>query len=150
MPNGVKTVDQKCPYRTVVRCVEIKCPRIEERFDFQFTEKGVDRVSLGKFDLIEEVQSHKHEAGLINFLTLAEARATPLDSFAKKEPGLMVDVGDVDTLDDMIQIQKQNQAKLEAMAAQYGMTLDELVGVIQSGDYSKLDVKEEVKQDGEN
>ena len=123
----------KCPYfhRKATTPEQVN---IVERHDFQMKEDGqVDIISLGTFDTSKEVQSHNGEVGLINVLKLAQARGLDSGLFAKTEPGLMVDLSDIDTVDDLIQKQAANTKKLEEIAASVGMTVDELIAAVQNG-----------------
>lgn len=154
MPKTEKVVGpEKCPYRVCRVSCDIPTPTIEERFDFQFEEDGkIGRVSLGMFDVAKEIDSHKDEVGLINVIRLAEARGLSLDQFAKTEPGLMVDVSGIETVDDLIQRQKENSAKLDEMAKQLGISTAELVAAVKAGDLSVLNKpeKEGGAEDGAN
>lgn len=141
MPKTVDTVGQKrLPYRTVVANPNaIKYPMIEERKDFQFAENGnIEIVSLGTFDLVKEVDSHKDEVGLINALRLAEARGLGIDSFVKQDNGFDVDIPEIDTFDDLIKARESADAKLAAIAKDYGLTPDQLVNVVKLGQFDKL------------
>lgn len=130
----VKTVAPKCPYITTREVAPDTIITVEERWDFQIGENGqVERISLGEFDLLKEVDSHKGEVGLLNCLKLAEARGVSLDTFAKKEDGLMADVGDINTLDDLINAKAAADAKLKAIADQYGLTVAQLTEVLKTG-----------------
>ena len=101
MALATKVVAQ-CPYRVSREVAPVKSIIVEERFDFQIEESGkIGRVSLGEFDLLKEVDSHKDEVGLINCLKMAVAKGLdPSTAYAKTEPGLMADPGDIDTMDD--------------------------------------------------
>lgn len=134
MALATKVVAQ-CPYRVARDVAPIKPIIVEERFDFQIEENGqVGRVSLGEFDLLKEVDSHKDEVGLINCLKLAEARGIDPKTFAKTEPGLMADVGDIDTMDDLILAKEQADAKLAKIAESYGLTTEQLLTMLQRGE----------------
>lgn len=131
--------DERCGYYVAKQLPPIEYPMIEERFDFQIGENGqIERVSLGEFDLVKEVQSHKGEVGLINCLKLAEARGIDPITFAKTEPGIMADIGDVDTLDDLIKAKAAADAKLSALAAQYGITTEKLIAALKDGSIATL------------
>lgn len=136
------TVDLlKCPYR-VVREVAFKpFKAVEERFDFQFAENGkIEIISLGEFDLVKEVESHKGEVGLLNRLAIAQSRGLPLDSFAKTEPGVMADVGDIETFDDLVKAQADAENKLSAIAKQFGITTEQLIAIAKAGKLDSLTV----------
>lgn len=140
----------KCPYRMCRTDNILPLSMYEERFDFQIEENGkIGRVSLGTFDLVKEVNSHNGEVGLINVIKLAEARGVDIGIFGKTEPGLMVDVSGIDTVDDLIQAQADNQAKLQEFADTLGISVDELVNAVKSGDTSILTPKAEEKKEGE-
>ena len=117
---------------------------IVETFDFQFNEKGqVEVVSTGKVDTFKEVQSHKDEVGLVNRMRLAAAQGLGLDAFAKTEPGLMVDLSGIDTVDDLMKAQADNAKKLDDMAKQLGISTAELVAAVKAGDMSVFEPKTE-------
>ena len=135
-------VDLKCPYRLCRVNTDIQLNMFEERFDFQFEENGkLGRKSLGVFDLVKEVNSHNGEVGLINCLKLAQARGIDQSIFAKREPGFMVDLSGIETVDDLIQKQKENDAKLQDFADKYGLTVQQLLNIVQSGDFESLKSK---------
>lgn len=134
MTKTVQTVDQ-CPYRTVRHVHMVPFEAIEERFDFQIGDSRVPEIiSIGKFDLPKEVDSHKDEVGLINVLRLAEARGISLDTYAKTEPGVMADVGDIDTFDDLLNAKAEADAKLAGIAKSYGMTTEQLIQAVKNGE----------------
>lgn len=144
---AVQTVDQ-CPYRKVRFVAPAPYSHIEERFDFQFGENGkLERVSLGDFDTAKEVNSHIDEVGLINVLKLAEGRGISLDTFAKTEPGLMADVEEINTYDDLLKAKADADAKLSAIAKEYGITLDQLIGLAQSGKLNTLEKPTETTEE---
>lgn len=133
---------QVCPYWTVKHVAEITYRVIEEREDFQIGEDGkVERVSLGEFDLVKEIQSHNGEVGLINALKLAEARGIDVSTFSKTEPGIMADYSDIDTLDDLLKAKADADAKLASIADAYGLTVEQLAQVLKTGDLSSLKEK---------
>lgn len=145
MPNKTEVVARVCPYRVAPFVAAIIYNMIEERFDFQIAEGGkIERVSLGVFDLVKEVDSHKDEVGLINVLKLAQAKGIDSDIFAKTEPGLMVDVPEIDTFDDLLKAKASADAKLKAIAGEYGLTTEQLINAVQSGNTDILK-KEEPK-----
>lgn len=137
---GIKIQKNKdCPYPVAQKVRSIELRAIEERFDFQIGEGGkIERVSLGEFDLAKEVNSHNDEVGLINCLRLAEARGIPVSTFAKTEPGLMADVDDIETLDDLLKAKAGADAKLAALAAEYGLTSDQLIAALQAGKIGEI------------
>lgn len=149
MPNTVKTVDQ-CPYPVARKVFQPVFNPIEERFDFQFTENGgVEIVSVGSVDLVKEVESHKNEVGLINCLKLAEARGVSLETFAKTEPGLMADVVEVNTFDDLLKAKADADSQLSKIASEYGLTVDQLIQAVKSGEVDKLQKKEDIEEEKE-
>lgn len=135
--------DTKCPYfhRTAQKqVIEI----IETREDFQIEINGkIGRVSLGEFDTVKEVNSHNGEVGLVNAIKLATARGIDPSTFAKTEPGLMVDLSDINTVDDLLKKQQVANDKLAEMAKTLGITPEELVEAVKQGDMSKLTPKHE-------
>ena len=138
MALATKVVAQ-CPYRVSREVAPVKSIIVEERFDFQIEESGkIGRVSLGEFDLLKEVDSHKDEVGLINCLKMAVAKGLdPSTAYAKTEPGLMADPGDIDTMDDLIQAKAAADAKLAKIAEGYGLTVDQLVAMLKNGEVPK-------------
>lgn len=119
-----------------------KCNNMVSHYDFQINDKSnqLETVFIETVDIDKEVQSHADEVGLINVIKLASAMGVnPNDApFAKKIDGSNVMTEDIETFDDIKNLGVSSKTKLDEIASKLGLTSEELVKGIESGNYESL------------